>query len=263
MIHPVVGGFDDAEKRFTEPLASFPNSKILGVGLKAPGPLDRNCPSAIGNCGIFDSKHESSDRIPSRYRETFGATATGDPLYEQMYVGRPLLVTANALRLLRTDILQDVGDSIAPVIDRAVWYLVADGNSITTERIPALSAGASRSSCAAFDGYLCGSHGRAADGAESPDLPPVGRGPMDTVALVFLLLTPATYFVMLAIERWRPEPVVLAGVLPHPVNADFGTRGRVLVNRIKLQGMIVFDWKDRYGEALAGLDRTSAEARYA
>ena len=30
----------------------------------------------------------------------------------------------------------------APVIDRAVWYLVADGNSITTERIPALSAGA-------------------------------------------------------------------------------------------------------------------------
>lgn len=30
----------------------------------------------------------------------------------------------------------------------------------------------------------------------------------------------------------RAEPVVLAGVLPHPVNADFGTRGRILVNRI-------------------------------
>lgn len=30
----------------------------------------------------------------------------------------------------------------------------------------------------------------------------------------------------------RPEPVVLAGVLPHPVNADLGLRGRVLVNRI-------------------------------
>ncbi|MCU0792144.1 MAG: serine protease [Opitutaceae bacterium] len=30
----------------------------------------------------------------------------------------------------------------------------------------------------------------------------------------------------------RPEPVVLAGVLPHPVNADFGLRGRALVNRI-------------------------------
>jgi NADPH-dependent curcumin reductase CurA len=27
----------------------------------------------------------------------------------------------------------------------------------------------------------------------------------------------------------------------------------VLVNRIKLQGMIVFDWKDRYGEALKAL----------
>ncbi len=27
----------------------------------------------------------------------------------------------------------------------------------------------------------------------------------------------------------------------------------VLVNRIKLQGMIVFDWKDRYGEALTAL----------
>jgi NADPH-dependent curcumin reductase CurA len=27
----------------------------------------------------------------------------------------------------------------------------------------------------------------------------------------------------------------------------------VLVNRIRMQGMIVFDWKDRYGEAVAGL----------
>jgi NADPH-dependent curcumin reductase len=27
----------------------------------------------------------------------------------------------------------------------------------------------------------------------------------------------------------------------------------VLVNRIHMQGMIVFDWKDRYGEALADL----------
>ena len=30
----------------------------------------------------------------------------------------------------------------------------------------------------------------------------------------------------------RSEPVVLAGVLPNPVNADFGVRGRALVNRI-------------------------------
>jgi NADPH-dependent curcumin reductase CurA len=27
----------------------------------------------------------------------------------------------------------------------------------------------------------------------------------------------------------------------------------VLVNRIRMQGMIVFDWKNRYGEALQGL----------
>lgn len=33
-------------------------------------------------------------------------------------------------------------------------------------------------------------------------------------------------------ETARPEPVVLAGVLPHPVNADFDIRGRALVNRI-------------------------------
>ena len=35
----------------------------------------------------------------------------------------------------------------------------------------------------------------------------------------------------------------------------------VLVNRIRMQGMIVFDWKDRYGEALAGLSRYLAEGK--
>ncbi len=35
----------------------------------------------------------------------------------------------------------------------------------------------------------------------------------------------------------------------------------VLVNRIRMQGMIVFDWKDRYGEALAGLSGRLAEGR--
>ena len=29
----------------------------------------------------------------------------------------------------------------------------------------------------------------------------------------------------------------------------------ILVNRIRMQGMIVFDWKDRYGEAIAGLGK--------
>ena len=35
----------------------------------------------------------------------------------------------------------------------------------------------------------------------------------------------------------------------------------VLVNRIRLQGMIVFDWKDRYGEALKALGGYLAEGR--
>jgi NADPH-dependent curcumin reductase CurA len=35
----------------------------------------------------------------------------------------------------------------------------------------------------------------------------------------------------------------------------------VLVNRIKMQGMIVFDWKDRYGEALKGLSGYLTEGR--
>jgi NADPH-dependent curcumin reductase len=35
----------------------------------------------------------------------------------------------------------------------------------------------------------------------------------------------------------------------------------VLVNRIRMQGMIVFDWKDRYGEALKGLSGYLAEGQ--
>ena len=35
----------------------------------------------------------------------------------------------------------------------------------------------------------------------------------------------------------------------------------MLVNRIRMQGMIVFDWKDRYGEAVAGLAALLAEGK--
>ena len=35
----------------------------------------------------------------------------------------------------------------------------------------------------------------------------------------------------------------------------------ILVNRLRVQGMIVFDWKDRYGEALAALGGYFAEGR--
>jgi NADPH-dependent curcumin reductase CurA len=50
-------------------------------------------------------------------------------------------------------------------------------------------------------------------------------------------------------EYSRPEP--------------YGYRNlrAVLVNRIRMQGMIVFDWKERYGEALAGLAARLAEGK--
>jgi NADPH-dependent curcumin reductase CurA len=35
----------------------------------------------------------------------------------------------------------------------------------------------------------------------------------------------------------------------------------ILVNRLRVQGMIVFDWKDRYGEALKALGGYFAEGR--
>jgi NADPH-dependent curcumin reductase CurA len=35
----------------------------------------------------------------------------------------------------------------------------------------------------------------------------------------------------------------------------------VLVNRIRMQGMIVFDWKERYGEALAGISERLAAGK--
>jgi len=35
----------------------------------------------------------------------------------------------------------------------------------------------------------------------------------------------------------------------------------ILVNRLKVQGMIVFDWKDRYGEALKALGGHLAEGK--
>jgi NADPH-dependent curcumin reductase CurA len=35
----------------------------------------------------------------------------------------------------------------------------------------------------------------------------------------------------------------------------------VLVNRLRMQGMIVFDWKERYGEALAGLSERLAAGK--
>jgi len=58
--------------------------------------------------------------------------------------------------------------------------------------------------------------------------------------------------------------VVLCGMIAE-INASdpYGYRRlrSVLVNRILVQGMIVFDWKDRYGEAVAALSAHFAQGR--
>jgi len=62
----------------------------------------------------------------------------------------------------------------------------------------------------------------------------------------------------------RHSRIVLCGlVAEYSAKEPYGYQRlrSVLVNRIRMQGMIVFDWKDRYGEALAGLTAYVAEGR--
>jgi NADPH-dependent curcumin reductase CurA len=62
----------------------------------------------------------------------------------------------------------------------------------------------------------------------------------------------------------RHSRVVLCGLIAeYSAKEPYGYQRlrSVLVNRIRMQGMIVFDWKDRYGEALAGLTAYVAEGR--
>jgi NADPH-dependent curcumin reductase len=62
----------------------------------------------------------------------------------------------------------------------------------------------------------------------------------------------------------RHSRVVLCGLIAeYNAKEPYGYQRlrSVLVNRIRMQGMIVFDWKDRYGEALVGLTAYVAEGR--
>ena len=54
----------------------------------------------------------------------------------------------------------------------------------------------------------------------------------------------------------RYSRIVICGLIAE-YNEPYGYKRlrSVLVNRIRMQGMIVFDWKDRYAEALDGLSR--------
>ena len=62
----------------------------------------------------------------------------------------------------------------------------------------------------------------------------------------------------------RFSRIVICGLIAeYDATAPYAyTRLRsVLVNRIRMQGMIVFDWKDRYGEALQGLAAHLAQGK--
>ncbi len=68
---------------------------------------------------------------------------------------------------------------------------------------------------------------------------------------------------MLRVMNMRSRIVVCGLISEYNATQPYGyTMLRsVLVNRIRMQGMIVFDWKDRYGEALKGLSGYLAEGK--
>jgi NADPH-dependent curcumin reductase len=67
------------------------------------------------------------------------------------------------------------------------------------------------------------------------------------------------------LARMRPfSRIVVCGLIAeYNLTEPYGYKRlrAVLVNRIRMQGMIVFDWKDRYGEAIKGLAGHLASGR--
>ena len=68
---------------------------------------------------------------------------------------------------------------------------------------------------------------------------------------------------VLRVMNLRSRIVVCGLIADYSATESYGYKmlRSVLVNRIRMQGMIVFDWKDRYGEALQGLSGYLAEGR--
>jgi NADPH-dependent curcumin reductase CurA len=68
---------------------------------------------------------------------------------------------------------------------------------------------------------------------------------------------------VLRVMNLRSRVVVCGLIADYSATESYGYKmlRSVLVNRIRMQGMIVFDWKDRYGEALQGLSGYLAEGR--
>jgi len=67
----------------------------------------------------------------------------------------------------------------------------------------------------------------------------------------------------LAIMNTHSRVVICGLIAEYGATEPYGYKRlrSVLVNRIRMQGMIVFDWKDRYGEAVAGLSAHFAQGR--
>jgi NADPH-dependent curcumin reductase CurA len=67
----------------------------------------------------------------------------------------------------------------------------------------------------------------------------------------------------LAIMNTHSRVVVCGLIAEYSATEPYGYKRlrAVLVNRIRMQGMIVFDWKHRYGEAVAGLSAYFAQGR--
>ena len=68
---------------------------------------------------------------------------------------------------------------------------------------------------------------------------------------------------MLQVMNLYSRIVVCGLIAEYNANEPYGYKmlRSVLVNRIRMQGMIVFDWKDRYDEALKGLAGLVAEGK--
>jgi NADPH-dependent curcumin reductase CurA len=68
---------------------------------------------------------------------------------------------------------------------------------------------------------------------------------------------------VLRVMNLRSRIVVCGLIAEYSATEPYGYKmlRSVLVNRIRMQGMIVFDWKDRYGEALKGLSGCLAEGK--
>jgi len=68
---------------------------------------------------------------------------------------------------------------------------------------------------------------------------------------------------LLRIMNLRSRIIICGLIAEYNATEPYGYKmmRSVLVNRIRMQGMIVFDWKDRYGEALKGLGGYFAQGR--